>query len=281
MPHISKISILALMLYSFCMGAQVVNPIKEKNRVFVLNKIDKRTAKNIRNSFIQINDTLWCSKYETNMYDFASFINSPIQTPGKISAKELYLRDSLRRVAFPTDPCFSKPTTTWNAADFVTYNDAISYCAALDSVLPAALFGYKKIKFTLPSVKEWYLCYNYAIEGYSVYDFQKYLDNIHCVKVPQSKILSTDTSVYVDTSDIRELKLANPCTWPVDKGAKLNGSIIHLLGNVSEMLIEEGYTLGGSYNDFTGDCASLNPRKQNNVQSPYMGFRVIIKVIEK
>lgn len=158
------------------------------------------------------------------------------------------------------------------------------------------------LEFKLPSKEEFLQAYTFGHKSKNLFPWgtQSLSNSLGC-PLANFKYLNdwaiinddTNTNLYkiIDPAKLPE-KLANNYFWYVSqKSGKIGpapvysfmpnpAGIYNLAGNVSEMIEKEGCSVGGNWNSLGGflNFKLLEEFNCNFVKSPFVGFRVFIKV---
>lgn len=207
-----------------------------------LNIRSQPDIKEIENSLVKLNDTLFASKYEVSNSLYKDFISYSLLY-NKTELNDIQIDSSnWRSLEFDNEPFaqyyhlhpayFKYPVVN------ISYEGAILFCKWLTECYnnyPKRKF--KKVIFRLPSKEEWELT-------------TKDLNNKPDLE-NNSSILAIDS--YKDS----------------------NG-LFNILGNVSEMTSTKGFAKGGNWkNDKTNNNFNYKERS-----SPFVGFRFFVVIVE-
>lgn len=198
--------------------------------------------KEIENTLVKLNDTLFVSKYEVsnNLYrDFISY--SLLFNKTEINTIQI---DTSNWRSFENEP-FAQyyhlhPAYSNYPVVNISYEGAILFCKWLTesyNIFPKR--RYKKVIFRLPSKEEWELA-------------------------TQDLIFKDDT------------KNKN-CIMPIDSYKNSNG-LFNILGNVSEMTSTKGLAKGGNWKNDKISTSDFNYEERSN---PFIGFRFFVVIVEK
>lgn len=172
----------------------------------------------------------------------------------------------------------------------ISYEAAVLYCNWLTTVyngLEARKKAFKKVKFRLPTEKEWEML-AYAGKG-DQYKFPwGYLpDTKEGVK---RDVITNPSGCYLaNVQTEKEVKeAANVCPShdggifmvPVTSYNPNDFGLYCMIGNVAEMVSEKGIAKGGGWNTQI-DQVSIASQQKYAQQDPNIGFRVVMEIIEK
>jgi formylglycine-generating enzyme required for sulfatase activity len=167
-----------------------------------------------------------------------------------------------------------------NPVQNISHNAALAYCAWLTKVYnnDTGKKKFKKVKFRLPTAKEWETLARagrdentpYPWGGYYVRNNKGcYLLNMNatepCKDCPGKSNGSNDGGFL-------SVKIAT--YFPNDFG------LYNMSGNVAEMVAEPGISKGGSWADATIEL-QIKSEKKYTQPAPWLGFRVVMDVLEE
>ena len=166
---------------------------------------------------------------------------------------------------------------------------ALEYCAYLTRKFnsdPSREF--RKVIFRLPTKEEW-------LKAYKVVKKQEYQgERLGYLPLKEDSVYKANnwsaisffnSNAFKDNSDQMEYLMNDQyvsvfATWPVFYyQQKVDISIYHLMGNVSEWVQEENIAMGGNW--MTSSDAEINKGLMLSSYSPLVGFRVVCEVIQE
>ena len=256
-------------------------------------------AKEIQQNMTMVNDSLYVGKYEISNFDYRKFLNYTQKYHPDLSNK--YAIDSLKWLQVmsycePLEP-LSKyyhrhPTFNNYPVVNIPYEGATAYCDWLaEQYNNDSRRKFKKVKFTLPTEREWVI----AAQGGKkeiIYPWGgNYLRNKQGMFMCNFKHVG-DGFVVSDSLgnpvfDYKELEKNKSelgerafYTASVDSFWPNSIGLYNMSGNVAEMTIQKGLTKGGSWNSYGGEI-TIQYKKFFYEPSPEVGFRIFMKVIER
>ncbi|MBI4647190.1 MAG: SUMF1/EgtB/PvdO family nonheme iron enzyme [Bacteroidia bacterium] len=220
----------------------------------------------INEKYSKLNDTLYVSKFETSNFEYQLFLKE------NKNNKDLLI-DSLKWLKLKSF-YYSEPFCNmyhWHMAYQnypivnISYESAVKYCQWLTSKYMNGESNSKKIRFKLPTEKEWLeACQLEKNRNWPTY----LVNNDSLYFKPNVKLCESNNCITKTSPDnvISKYKTMNGCS--------------HIIGNVSEMLITKGKSKGGSWLHSINDSA---PDKSQDYSepNPFTGFRVFLVVYSK
>lgn len=199
----------------------------------------------------------------------------------------------------------------------ISHDAAIAYCQWLtDEYNNQKKRKFKKVKFRLPTINEWQI----AALGYSdfqswnldendvkvhvPYDSTKMIDSPgKDISIKASDILypwykayhyrkKSQTNKYCFLGNFKVPEVHVPCFVPKVAGDRFsmmghvgsyfpnNIGLYDVVGNVAEMIDQNGKACGGSWNHLPGECTIRSVATYVR-PNPWVGFRVFMEVLEK
>lgn len=278
MKTLTKISLLvALFVFT--------NAIKPEPEVLKYKTIEESVSK--------ISEKLYAGKYEVSNLLYRIFINDLKQSKqlDKLAIAlidTLNWRDSLAYnepyvVYYHTHPAYNNyPVVN------VSYEGAELFCNWLSEKynnFPKRKF--KKVKFRLPSIKEWEMVAHgknivseYPWEGSTLRNSKGYImcnytrvgdENLTVDTI--SKHPENEKLIAVAISDAADITAPVSSYWPNSIG------LYNISGNVAEMVQEKGIAKGGGWKSYGYNVRIQSEIKYNKSQSD-IGFRYVMEVLE-
>ena len=208
-----------------------------------INVRSQPDIKQIENSLVQLNDTLFVSKYEVSNSLYKDFISYSIL----FNKAELHFVQidsaNWRSLGYENEP-FAQyyhlhPAYLNYPVVNISYEGAALFCKWLTECynnFPKR--KYKKVIFRLPSKDEWLLA-------------------------------TKDLTAKTDTNSNNSLM---PIDFYKDKG------LFNIFSNVSEMTITKGVAIGGNWKNEITTSNDFNYEERSN---PFIGFRFFVVIEEK
>lgn len=245
--------------------------------LFVSAKFFEQTEKN----YVAFDQNLYVGRYEVTNQEYNIFLTD-LKTKGQneLYSKCIYDSTQWSKVNPAVDPSpfqayyHTHPAYREHPVVNITLEGASSYCAWLtDKYHQNPKRKYQKVVFRLPTEKEWIALakplpgHNLPWEGNSSFEKRKkykyYLANI-------KKIDKTSENYCMDGAIFTTIVGHYN---PNDLG------IYDVIGNVAEMTAD-GKIKGGSWNNTIDEC-TIDKTQSITLSSPYVGFRVVMEIIEK
>ncbi len=275
-------------------------------------------AKQIESQYKPIKgDSVFASMCECSNSQYRLFLNSFLEKGDKIN----YLThrpDSTKwnfRMIFPKSQSFNEPIAAvygWHQkyANYpvvnISFYSAMAYCEWLTlKYNSSSNRKFKKVVFRLPDADEW----KFAAKGImpkNAYPFEKrilpwdglrfrdtkgnYLANYaplldNAIKRDDNYYLKVVDSIHFSAIGIDGFIYQAPCTKNPKNVYKPNEyGLYHMAGNVSELILEEGKTKGGSFIS-PGYYLLIDTDEQEFREEllggPFIGFRPFMFVVER
>jgi formylglycine-generating enzyme required for sulfatase activity len=239
-------------------------------------------VKEIHESLVKIKDRLYASKYEVSNKMYAELIKS-LNEKKEEKSLQIAQIDSMRWLDkksynepyvkyYHTHPAyFNYPVVN------ISYEGAKLFCIWLTEIYnlnPKRKF--KKVAFKLPTEEEWI----YAAQGGDTNAIYPWKENT--LRNKKGQILFNYKKELSDTMWIDGKYVENTdVTAPVKSYWKNNYGIYNMGGNVSEMIIEKGFTKGGSWREDAEFMKVKNKNKFDGNAQSNIGFRYFMEIIEK
>ncbi len=198
----------------------------------------------------------------------------------------------------------------------ITHEAAVAYCQWMtDEYNNQKKRKFKKVKFRLPTINEWQI----AALGYAKFESWNLDENLVEVRMPSDSVTEVGIGkrLIIKASDIdypwygsynyrrktqnhKHCFLGNfkvpetyiPCMIPkfAGDGYSMMGHVavyfpndiglFDVVGNVAEMIDQNGKACGGSWNQLPIDC-TIRSITAYNMPNSWVGFRVFMEVIEE
>jgi len=256
-------------------------------------KKDIFSSKSIENRMVKVSENLYANQYETTNKEYREFTQW-------IEANQPELLETVRvhgeNWGNMTDDSYKSYYSKHAVFDQypvvnISYDGAIAFCTWLtDRYNSNSKRKYQKVKFRLPSEKEWMM----MAKGGKTYDpnypwggpFLKnkkgcYLANFYHIDDHRIKIDINNR----DKMTIEKNENPSPFngsdgfvfTAPVDSYMATGAGLHNLSGNAAEMLAEKGHTKGGSWGS-SGYYIRIDAEDEFEgfTSSPYIGFRYVM-----
>lgn len=275
-------------------------------------------AKQIESQYKAIKgDSVFASMCECSNSQYRLFLNSLLEK----GDKKNYLThrpDSTKwnfRMIFPKSQSFNEPIAAvygWHQkyANYpvvnISFYSAIAYCEWLTlKYNSSSNRKFKKVVFRLPDADEWKFAarginpnksVSYAKrflpwDGYTYRNVKgKYLANFaplsdDAIKRDDNYYLKVVDSIHFSNIGADGFIYQAPCDKSISKFYKPNGfGLYHMAGNVSELILEEGKTKGGSYIS-PGYYLLIDTDepefREELLGGPFIGFRPFMFVVER
>jgi formylglycine-generating enzyme required for sulfatase activity len=159
----------------------------------------------------------------------------------------------------------------------IQYSAALEYCKWLTKEYNATKKRtYTKVKFRLPTEEEWIVATKclpggklpwYGDKGYT--SDLKYMANIKFALVEAGGKTGLD---YLADNALYMTRVGEYPKNPND--------LFDMIGNVAEMVSEEGKAKGGGWNSFISECYVDQSQKYEGWGHPEVGFRLFMEIIE-
>ncbi|MFH2094365.1 MAG: SUMF1/EgtB/PvdO family nonheme iron enzyme [Bacteroidota bacterium] len=249
--------------------------------IFCLSAKNKNYGPLSLKNYVHVFDNIYASKYEVTNEEYRLFLED-LNAQGKAELyKECAIDTSRWTEVFPygyIDPMkkfyHCHPAYSKYPVVNISYDAATEYCKWLtEKYSKLAENKGKKIIFRLPKQVEWYRAADPLPDnflpwyGYSAYNMKgEYLANIKF----QDGWTDKSTNYIADGSFFPSIVGYFPAN---------RTGIYDIIGNVAEMIEEEGVYMGGSWDDFIEDCKT-NVIRTFDKPDPRIGFRVFMEIGE-
>jgi formylglycine-generating enzyme len=250
-------------------------------------------TKKIEKSFGKINEGIYMCKTEVSNLEYRTFLSSLIvnnqlelcnaSLPDTINADRPYQYQEPMVNFYFRHPAF---------ADYpvigVTYENALSYCQWLTGEYNnAQKRKFKKVKFRLPTKKEWELAANggdstkqYTWGTGFIYNNRK--QQLCNYKIDDALYDSVIVKLTPESTNrsARQISKRRYITANVTSYYPSSFGMYNMCGNVAEMILDKGIAKGGSYLDYAWKVSITSERNYTERASD-IGFRVLMEVLEK
>jgi formylglycine-generating enzyme required for sulfatase activity len=268
---------------------------------FTLNAQKKAfSIKTIEEKMVKINDSLYCSRYETSNEEYKYFLNDLGTKDSAAYIKCLVDSTKWRtmKVFSYGEPMssnyFRHPAFGLYPLVNITYDAAVEYCKWLTIVYnntPKRKF--KEVVYGLPSKEEWvfaaqggrsgrrYPSGDYALvrkTGEYLYNFRRIDDRFITQDSLGKPVLDqTERNYWFASTGLRDMAFYTADVrsfWPNEF------DLYNMSGNVAEMINIKGQAMGGGWNSYGGEITTTSVKIYNE-PSPEIGFRVFMRIIER
>ncbi len=224
---------------------------------------------------VKINDTLYAGISEVTLYLWKQFLLESQKGTSMNKADRKYIeKDSLywksvsKRFGDISSDYFLIPAYNMCPVVGISYEEAVAFCDWITLKVRSKFKNGYQYTYRLPSESEWEYIASCDIKA------DKNKKNFMSIYNTSDKIISeSDLSrefyrkSYCCNNDIRLLSIYD--------SQKNDCGLIHVKGNVSEMVQEKNISKGGSYKQTLFECNLSN--KQNYSKSElWLGFRYIL-----
>ena len=258
-----------------------VNPEQEdfKHVKTYVEPFSKELMKELENTFAKINEQLYASKYEVTNRQYRLFINS-LKKSGDTKILSSAQIDSLKWLDKSN---YNSPYVDYYHAHSaydnypvvnVSYEGAAYFCEWLTEQYNAnPKRKFKKIIFRLPSESEWVLAAQ-AGNNDAVYPWEG--NNLDTNKKVAANFKRTNEDLMN-----KKTKSGLDITAVVNAYTKNGFGLFNMSGNVAEMVLEKGFTKGGSWKDDPEALKISSRYKYDGKPQAFVGFRYFVEIIEK
>lgn len=226
-------------------------------------------------TLVKINDTLYAGISEVTLYQWKIFLFETQKRASMSKAEKKYIdKDSLywksvsRRFEDISSDYFLNPAYSMCPVIGISYEEAVAFCEWVTLKARSKFKNGYQYTYRLPSESEWEciaLC-----DGKS----GKNKENFISIYNTSDKIISeSDLSrefykkSFCCNHDIRLLSIYD--------SQKNDCGLVHIQGNVSEMVEEKGISKGGSYQQTLLEC-NLSNKQNYSKPELWLGFRYIV-----
>jgi formylglycine-generating enzyme required for sulfatase activity len=247
----------------------------------------------LEKSMVKINDSLYVGKYEVSNLDYREFINY-LDKESEIYKSSVVDSMGWNRVLAFSDPYtevyFRHPAFNGYPVVNISHQGAKNYCDWLTSIYHEnEKRTFKEVKFRLPTQAEWEEIARSGFGETNKTDWPRLEDKkgrhqVNFRYISQQAIRTDQKTgeITVDTKWSNKGKggQAYFITAPVESFAKDESGLFNIFGNVAEMVETEGISKGGHWWS-TGYTLKIDETETYSEPSPFVGFRVIMEVIEE
>lgn len=248
---------------------------------------------------VKINEKLYASQFETGNGMYNKFLEDLLKQKRyndlmvakaeKINWESLLL-PVYKNLGFEEYFKHGKPDADKFPISNISYEAAVLYCDWLTTIynnLEHKKKQFKKVKFRLPTEKEWEDLARCGMSKTTKYPWG-YLSE--SAKNYRKDTITNATGCYLANIQSNKEVIPNPAVCPSHDGGvfPVNYDSYHptdygmycMIGNVAEMVQEKGIAKGGGWNTLAED-AQISKQQNYSGPDPNIGFRVIMEVIEK
>lgn len=243
--------------------------------------VSKSSLKELEKNMVKLSDTLYIHRYETSNLEYRQFL---IQLSKRDTALyRMCLYDSLDwdhylwyNTSYMSDYYYQYPGYRYMAVSAIRYEAAEQYCQYLTKEYNQNRHRkFNKVKFRLPTEEEW-------LQATGKYKDSLYAngnDSLNAKGVFQYCFYYNAPGFSPDHFEGTSIRLApGPdfvfSEYPNEKG------IHHLSGNISEMIVEKGKAMGGSFWDHASEVR-MNTVFYYDKPTVTIGFRYVMEIVEK
>ncbi len=250
-------------------------------------KIDIATILNVNERFVKIEDNLYVDKYEVNLRDYKLFLLN------KKQKNEDYLNliyDSTKwtsgTVNYPNLQDFYFNHNAYNNYPIVSvsYESALEFCNWLTAKYNSNnKKKYKKVIFRLPTEEEFI---KVASSGFDIKKIFYPWGSNHLIDSKNQKLCNFRRLNQEDINYNGRVFNYNNIINSFDNNLEIVNSytpnkygVFNIVGNVSEMIQEKNYAMGGDFIS-TGYNVRITSKKEFKDKDISVGFRVYMEIIE-
>ena len=226
-------------------------------------------------TIVKINDTLYAGISEVTLYQWKLFLFESQKGTSMSKAERKYFeRDSLywksvsrRFVGIPSD-YFLNPEYSWCPVVGISYEEAVAFCDWVNLKVRSKFKNGYQYTYRLPSESEWE--YIVSCDNKAGKNKKKLLSSYNTSdKIIDESDLSRkfNSKSYCCNEAIRLLSIYD--------SQKNDCGLIHVKGNVSEMVQEINISKGGSYQQSLFEC-DLSKKQHYTKPELWLGFRYIV-----
>ncbi|MCB0853589.1 MAG: SUMF1/EgtB/PvdO family nonheme iron enzyme [Bacteroidetes bacterium] len=253
-----------------------------------------QTSTNMRNlekSMVEVNETLYVSKYEVSNIDYREFLGYLDQNSQTYQQSVV---DSMKwdEVLAYSDPLkeayFSHPAFHLYPVVNISHQGAKNYCEWLTTIYNQdEKRRYKEVIFRLPTEIEWEAIARRGFEPDHQGDWPTLEDQKGRVQanfryVMQQAVRENKAEGVITVEPFATSKMsgkkAHFITAPVESYEKDEMGLYNIFGNVAEMVAEPGISKGGHWWS-TGYALKVDEKESYNSPNPFVGFRVMMEII--
>ncbi|TWI83500.1 sulfatase-modifying factor enzyme 1 [Lacibacter cauensis] len=225
-------------------------------------------------TMVKINDTLYAGISEVTLYQWKLFLFESQKGTSMSKAERKYFeRDSLywksvsRRFGGIPSDYFLNPEYSWCPVVGVSYEEAVAFCDWVNLKVRSKFKNGYQYTYRLPSESEWeYIasCENKLGNNKKPLEIYNTAD-----KVIRESVLSRkfQQKSYCCNDDFRLLSIYD--------SYKSSCGLIHIKGNVSEMVQEKNIAKGGSFKQTLLEC-DWSKRQSYLKPELWVGFRYVV-----
>lgn len=226
-------------------------------------------------TIVKINDTLYAGISEVTLYQWKQFLlESQKETSMSKAERKYFERDSLywksvsKRFGGISSDYFLNPEYSWCPVVGISYEEAVAFCDWVNLKVRSKFKNGYQYTYRLPSESEW---------EYIVSCDKKAEKN----KKDFIRIYNTSDKIIRESDLSRELNNKSYCCnndmrlLSIYDSQKNDCGLIHVKGNVSEMVQEKNISKGGSYQQTLFEC-DLSKKQHYSKPQLWLGFRYIV-----
>jgi formylglycine-generating enzyme required for sulfatase activity len=273
-----------LLLFGITLLILLNGSYKLENGSYKLEKVS--SIVDFKNRFVKVDNNFYADKFEVTVQDYQLFLKERkekgLDNSLVMYDSTLWLRKNGSQVN--TDLYFNNPYLNSNPIVCITYSAANEFCNWLTKKYNSAQKReFKNVVFRLPTEKE------FIKTAISIYDSQKihypwgynglYATNSD-KKLCNFQELSQEKLTSLKDGRIDyEGFLPNNSIYRVGSFAPNSFGVYDIVGNVSEMIQEDGVAMGGDFCSLGGQVR-IKSKKNYKKNDITVGFRVYMEVIE-
>ncbi len=258
-----------------------------------------KDPKEVLYGMVKINENLQASSFETSNFMYNKFLEDLLRQKRyddlMVAKQEKVDWASLlvplyKNLTFDQYFAHGKPDDDGFPVCNISYEAAQLYCDWLTNVynnLPGKKKQFKKVKFRLPTEKEWEMLARSGSENNYKYPWGYLGDTKDGFK---RDVITNQNGCFLANIQTNKGASFDPNVCPTHDGGvfPVTNSSYHptdymmycMIGNVAEMVQEKGIAKGGGWNTVAEE-ATIQSQQKYNAPDANIGFRVIMEILEK